>query len=42
MSMAASVASPIEKIEVLGGPVWFPDPDREQHDARQDELLSVR
>jgi hypothetical protein len=31
-----------EKIEVLGRPVWFPDPNREQHCALQDELLSVR
>ena len=31
-----------EKIEVPGGPVLLPDPDREQHCAFQDELLSVR
>jgi hypothetical protein len=31
-----------EKIEVLCGPVLFPDPDREQRCALQDELLSVR
>jgi len=31
-----------EQIEVPGGPILFPDPDREQHGTLQDELLSQR